>query len=297
MIGEGSLRSVTLATNVAQLVEIAVTGNVTQPSLRYPGYTLDTSGVGRVLPGMSGVVYNARVGNPAFGWAGDHVEPGVSIANPDEGPEFALHYLTCIGNRAIVTSGLAKGAEGIVTGEHARMLVDFPPHICDLLCVGDSVQSIACGRGLALTDYPHIELKKCSPALINAIPIETVDDRRIRVPVAMELPPRIMGSGAELNSEYVDQDLMSGDRALMAELGIDRMRLGDLVVIPDADHRYGRGYRKGAVTIALCIHGDSVMTGHGPGILTLMTCPEPCIEWVIDSKANIAHYLKIREIA
>lgn len=283
------------ATNETKLVEIAVTGNISQPSLRYPGYTLDDKGVGRVLPGMSGVVYNARVGDAAFGWAGDHVEPGVSIANPDSDAEYALHYLTCIGNKAVVTSGLARGAEGIVTGEHARLLIDFPGDVNDLLCVGDSVQIIAHGRGLAFTDYPQIELKKCSPLLINNMPIEVVNTQKIRVPVVMELPPRIMGSGAELNSEYVDQDLMSGDRALMAELGIDQMRLGDLVVIPDADHRWGRGYRSGAVTIALCIHGDSVMTGHGPGILTLMTCAEPCIEWVIDPQANIANYLKIRE--
>lgn len=286
-----------LATNESQLVEIAVTGNISQPTLRYPGYTLDDKGVGRVLPGMSGVVYNARVGDPAFGWAADHVEPGVSIANPDNAAEFALHYLTCIGNKAVVTSGLGKGAEGIVTGEHARLLVDFAPEVNDLLCVGDSIQIIAHGRGLAFSDYPQIELKKCSPALINNIPIEVIDNQRIRVPVTTVLPPRIMGSGAELNSEYVDQDLMSGDRALMAELGINQMRLGDLVVIPDADHRYGRTYRKGAVTIALCIHGDSVMIGHGPGILTLMTCPETRIEWVIDPQANIANYLKIREVA
>ena len=44
---------------------------------------------------------------------------------------------------------------------------------------------------------------------------------------------------------------MSGDRELMAELGIDQMLLGDLVVINHADHRYGRGYKPGAVTIGL----------------------------------------------
>ena len=285
-----------LRTNAAQLVEIAVCGNVSQPSLRYPGYTLDQYGVGAVLPGMSGVVYNARVGDPAFGWAGDHVEPGTSIANPDAAPEFALHYLTCMGNQAVITNGLAKDAKGIVTGEHARILVDFSEEANDLICVGDTIQITAVGRGLAFTDYPQIELKKCSPQLIEGIPIEELPNGHIRVPVTMELPPRIMGSGAELNSEYVDQDLMSGDRDLMAELGIDKMRLGDLVVIPDADHRYGRGFRKGAATIALCIHGDSVMTGHGPGILTLMTCPEPMIEWVIDPNANIANYLHIREL-
>lgn len=281
------------ATNETQLVQIAVTGNISQPSMRHPGYIPDNSGMARILPGMSGVVYNARVGDPAFGWAADHIEPGVSIANPDQAEEFALHYLSCIGNRAIVTGGLAKGAEGIVTGEHARMLVDFPPETNELLCVGDPIQIIAEGRGLSFVDYPQIEIKKCSPALINAMPIEVVDSEKIRIRVVMELPPRIMGSGAELNSEYVDQDLMSGDVALMAELGIDQMKLGDLVVIPDADHRWGRGYRKGAVTIALCIHGDSIMNGHGPGILTLMSCPEPSIEWVIDPSANIANYLNI----
>ena len=287
----------TLATNERQLVEIAVTGKVSQPGLRYPGYVPDAGGRARILPGMAGVVYNARVGDPAFGWAGDHVEPGVSISNADHEADFALHYLTCMGNRAVVTSGLATGAEGIVTGEHARLLVDFSPDVNELLCVGDSIQIIACGQGLAFTDYPHIMLKKCSPNLINSIPIEAVDDKTIRVPVTMELPPRIMGSGAELNSEFVDQDLMSGDRALMADLGIDQMRLGDLVVIPNADHRYGRGYRTGAVTIVLCIHGDSIMNGHGPGMLALMTCQESHIEWVIDPKANIANYLNIREDA
>jgi hypothetical protein len=285
----------TLRTNEEQLVAMAVTGNISQPGLRYPGYTLDDKGVGRVLPGMAGIVYNARVGDPAFGWAGDHVEPGASIANPDAPAEFALHYLSCMGNRAVVTSGLAKGAEGVVTGEHARILVDFPPDVHDLLCVGDSIQITAFGRGLAIDGFPQVELKKVSPALLHGMGI-AVENGKLRVPVTMELPPRIMGSGAELNSEYVDQDLMSGDRALMAELGIDQMRLGDIVVIPDADHHFGRGFRKGAVTIGLCIHGDSVMTGHGPGILTIMTSSEPVIEWVIDPHANLAHILNIREV-
>jgi len=285
------------ATNAAQLVQMAVSGQVSQPSLRYPGYIADNHGTSVVLPGMSGVVYNARVGDPAFGWAGDHVEPGVSIDNPHAPADFALHYLTCVGNRARVTSGLAQGAEGIVTGEHARLLVDFPPEVNEQLCVGDRIQIIAHGRGLAFTDLPQIEVKKCSPALIEAIPLELTTAGRLRVPVTMALPTRIMGSGAELNSEFVDQDLMSGDRALMAELGIDRMRLGDLVAIPDADHRWGRGYRAGAVTITLCIHGDSVMNGHGPGMLALLSCPTPDIEWVIDPQANIARYLNIREPA
>ncbi|MBM6581903.1 DUF4438 domain-containing protein [Microvirga sp. BT689] len=280
-----------LRTNADQLVAMAVAGSVSQPTLRAPGYIPDNDGLAVVLSGMAGIVYNVRTGDPAFGWAADHVEPGVSIANGDEKQDFALHYLTCIGNKATVTSGLAKGQKGIVTGEHARMLIDFSDETYEALAVGDTIQIEALGRGLALLDYPHIELKKMSPHLLEAMRIEAVNERTIRVPVAMELPARIMGSGAELNSEYVDQDLMSGDRALMADLGIDRMKLGDLVVINHVDHHFGRSYRKDAVSIGLCIHGDSVMTGHGPGILTLMTCATPNIQWVIDETANLGRYL------
>jgi hypothetical protein len=109
----------------------------------------------------------------------------------------------------------------------------------------------------------------------------------------MELPIEIMGSGAELNSEYVDQDLMSGDRVLMANLGVDQMRLGDIIAIRHADHHFGRSYREGAVSIAICIHGDSIMTGHGPGILTLMSCSTGGIEFEIDKSANIANYFSL----
>jgi hypothetical protein len=32
------------------------------------------------------------------------------------------------------------------------------------------------------------------------------------------------------------------------------------------------------------------MTGHGPGILTLMTCATPSIRWTVDPTANVGHY-------
>ena len=283
-----------LRNNSDQLVEIAVAGVISPPTFRRPGYIPDNDGLARLLPGMSGMVYNVRVGDPAFFWEGDHVEPGASIDHPDSGIHHALHYLNCIGNRVLVTSGDAAGTEGIITGEHARLLADFDPDMHALLCVGDSIQIRSCGHGLKLLDYPHIELKKFSPELLRALPLEPVNDRCLRVPVAMELPVSIMASGAELNAEYVDQDLASGDRTLMAELGIDQLRLGDLVAIRHSDHHYGRGYRKDYVAIGLCIHGDSVMTGHGPGILTLMAAKADALEWQIDPKANIANYLGIR---
>ena len=288
--------SETLHWNFDELVEMAVTGQVSQPALRRGGTTPWPDGRGVFLPGMSGITYSARVGDRAFGWAGDHVEPGVSIANADESADFALHYLTCIGNEAEVTTGLAAGAKGVVTGEHARLLVDFEPDTLERMTIGDTVQIRAKGRGLELRDHPGLEFKKTSPALARALGLE-VEAGRVTCPVAMELPPRIMGSGAELNAEFVDQDLMSGDRSLMAELGIDQMRLGDLIGIRNVDHRFGRSYREGWVAICLCIHGDSVMTGHGPGILTLVTGPDDLLDFRIDPTANIAHTLGIRSEA
>ena len=279
--------------NFDDLVEMAVTGQVSQPAVRRGGYTPWPDGVGVMLPGMSGIVYNARVGDRAFGWAGDHVEPGVSIANADDRADYALHYLTCIGNEAEVVTGIARGARGVVTGEHARLLVDFPPDVLEEMTIGDTLQIRARGRGLKLESHPGIEFKKTSPALARALGLRT-EGGRVSCPVTMELPARIMGSGAELNAEFVDQDLMSGDRALMAELGIDQMRLGDMIGIRDVDHRFGRSYRKGWTAVCLCIHGDSVMTGHGPGILTLIAGPTDVLDFHIDPTANIAESLGIR---
>lgn len=281
--------------NTDELVEMAVTGQVSQPAIRQGAYLHWPDGRATTLPGMYGIAYNARVGDRAFGWAGDHVEPGASIAHPDEKSDYALHYLTCIGNAAEVVSGRARGATGVVTGEHARLLVDFPPEVLDDLMVGDTIQIRALGRGLRLPDFPAIEFKKTSPALAEAFGLR-VEGGRVVCPVVMELPARVMGSGAELNAEFVDQDLMSGDRALMASLGLDTMRLGDLVAIRDVDHRFGRSFRRGWTAICLCIHGDSVMTGHGPGILTLITGPSDVLGFTIDRGANLAALLGLRSL-
>jgi len=284
-----------LGWNDGTLVEMAVTGQVSQPAMRPNGYLHWPDGRAAVLPGMYGVAYNARVGDRAFGWAGDHVEPGVSIANADEKADFALHYLTCVGNEATVVSGLARGAKGVVTGEHARILVDFGPETLEALNIGDTIQIRAVGRGIALAGFPELDFKKTSPALARGYGLR-VENGQVICPVAMELPARIMGSGAELNAEFVDQDLMSGDRALMADLGIDGMRLGDLIAIRDVDHRFGRSFRQGWVAICLCIHGDSVMTGHGPGILTLIAGPAEKLSFEIERGANIAERLNLRSL-
>ncbi|HBY95744.1 MAG TPA: DUF4438 domain-containing protein [Chloroflexi bacterium] len=281
-------------TNIDDLVMIAVTGTVSPPTLQRTLYQPDTEGASRILIGMAGIVYNARVGDPAYGWAGDHVEPGVSIAHPDYDVDHAMHYLTCVGNEARVVSGFAAGARGTVTGEHARLLVDFEPDVLEKLCVGDRILIKTHGRGTHLLDCPGVLVKKAGPNLIENWGLEIGADGRLRVPVVAKIPAHIMGSGAELTPEFVDQDLMTGDRAALAELGIDNLKLGDLVAVMDTDHRYGRGFKPGAVSIGLIMHGDSVMNGHGPGCQDMLACANGEIEPVIDSHANIARILKIR---
>jgi hypothetical protein len=282
-----------IRTNADDLVVMAVTGFVSPPTLDRSPYRPNTEGHSAVHIGMAGIVYNARVGDPAYGWEGDHVEPGASIAHPDSSVDHAMHYLTCVGNEAVVTSGLARGAKGIVTGEHARLLVDFAPDILEQLCVGDQILIKTHGRGMRLLDYPGVLVKKAGPNLIEKWGMRQGPDGRLQVPVVATIPAHIMGSGAELTPEFVDQDLMTGDRAALAEHGIDDLKLGDLVAVMDTDHRYGRGYKPGGVTIGLIMHGDSAWNGHGPGCQDMLVCANGEIEPVIEAGANIGEILGI----
>lgn len=284
-----------LRSNVDRLVEVSVSGQVWPPRWDKSQYKATSEGRSTVALGMAGICFTHRVGDAAFGWEADHLEPGVSIRNPLDGPEHALHYLACIGNAATITSGACTGGQGTLTGEHGHLMVDFPPEAIELLAIGDKVQIRALGTGLKLLDHPDVLPHKISPRLLEALCLESAADGSLQVPVVAEIPAYLMGSGAELMADYVDQDFMTGDRAHIAELGLDRLRLGDLVAVRDTNHTWGRGFRRGAITIGLIIHGDSAWTGHGPGVLDLLTCNEPgLITPVRDPGANIAIRLGLR---
>jgi hypothetical protein len=283
-------------TNKDQLVVMAVGGRVSPPEVAvgqfWNPYTPDTEGKAGVPIGMGGIIYNLRVGDSAYGWAGDHVEPGVSISHPQVEHDYALHYLTCIGDEVIVMTGRATGARGTITGEHGRLLADFAREALEDLSVDDWLLVKAKGRGLQFTDYPGIHLTNCSPELVDSLEIRELG-RGIEVPVVAEIPSYIMGSGVELGSDFVDQDMMSGDREELARLGIDQLRLGDIVALPCMDHRYGRGYCQNAVSIGIVIHGDSILTGHGAGIQTIMTGSTDQLSWRLDPRSNLADRMKI----
>ncbi len=292
-----------LRTNVDKLVKISVAGEVASPVYGRSVYNISADGVPVVLPGVGGITYNVRVGDPACGWEADHVEPGVSIVNKENDPRFgqgantALNVLSCVGNEAVVVSGDAKGAKGVVTGKHGgieHVLVDFQPEVLEKLMLGDKVLVKAFGVGLKLLDFPDIRVMNMDPSFLEALDPRPVGDK-LEVPVTHVIPAAIMGSGLGANQTYSgDYDIQLFDEATRREYGLDDLRLGDLVAILDADHSFGRIYRKGAVSVGIIVHTNCVTSGHGPGVTTLFTSSKGKIIPRIDSKANIAYLLRLR---
>jgi hypothetical protein len=145
------------------------------------------------------------------------------------------------------------------------------------------------GQGLKLIDYPGITLFNLDPELLNRMKVRPSSDGVLDVQVTTIVPAVCMGSG--IGSAHVakgDYDIVTSDEETVREFGIDRIRFGDIVALMDHDNRFGRAYRKGAVTIGVVVHSDCREAGHGPGVTTVMTCASPLIRPVIDPGANIA---------
>ena len=48
-------------------------------------------------------------------------------------------------------------------------LVHFEKKILNKICIGDQIDIVSHGRGLKLSDFPNIELKKISPKLLKSL--------------------------------------------------------------------------------------------------------------------------------
>lgn len=288
-----------LRTNASSLVMLSVQGQITPPMQRTP-YRVGREGVPFVLPGTGGIAYNVKVGHPAFGWVGDHVEPGVSTsASIDErsgAKNQAYNTLACVGNEAVVISGDAKGARGIVTGKHGgieHVIIDFAQEDLEKMAIEDKVLIKAFGLGLELLDYPGITVRNLDPGLLEKMNLSEEDGQLI-VPVAAAIPARLMGSGiGAATTASGDYDLTTTDQEEIKALGLDRLRFGDLVALEDSDNRFGRSYRKGALSIGIVVHSDCLLAGHGPGITTLFTCIDGSLGYRLDTEANLGRMLGI----
>ena len=292
-----------LRTNVEKLVKMSVMGEVASPVVGRSVYNVSAMGTPLVLPGVGGITYNIRVGDLACGWEADHVEPGVSVENKEndarygQGANAAFNVLSCVGNEAIVVSGDAKGARGVVTGKHGgieHVLVDFPPETMEKLMLGDKVLVKAFGVGLKLLDFPDVKVMNIDPSFLEALHPEAHEEK-LAIPVTHLVPAAIMGSGLGNNQTFSgDYDIQMFDETVIEQYGLEDLRLGDLVAIIDADSSFGRIYRQGAVTVGIVVHTNCVTAGHGPGVTTLFTSTAGKIIPEINSEANIAKLLKLR---
>ncbi len=289
----------TLATNAENLIAVSVAGAIAHPSL--PGlpaepYRLAADGTAFLLPAWGGLVYNVSVGDRAFGWAADCIHPGVSIRQADDMKNRGLITYACLGNRAKVMTGQAAGARGVVTGKSGRfseqVIVHFPKEARTKMAVGDQIVIRAEGVGMVLAAHPAVALRSLSPTLLAALPAREADGR-VTFGVTARIPAQLVGAGLGLTSEGGSVHMQSTDRALLAELGLDQLRLGDLVALEDTDSRFNHGYLTGARAIGVVCSTDGPRAGYGPGITVIMTAPAGELGSFDAPGANLADLLSI----
>lgn len=289
-----------LKTNENRLVRMAVQGKPAHP-IRFGAFEMDHEGRGHSLPSVGGIVYNVKVGDSAFGWRGDHIEPGVSMLldERDRGGKanMALQFLACIGNEAVVTSGRAKGATGVVTGLHGgveHLLIDFDDATLSKMTYDDKILVRAVGQGLLLEDAPAVAVFNLDPRVLKPWGLRALGAGKIEVPVAATVPAALMGSGlGHADPGTGDYDITTQDPKAVKRYGLDKLRFGDFVAITDADNTFGRHYYEGAVTIGIVSHSDSFLSGHGPGVSTLLSSKDGKIVPKLSPGANLAGLLKI----
>lgn len=291
-----------IKTNIDQLVETAVAGAIVHPTADANDLKPAADGGSFVPVGASGIAFNVKVGDPAWGWAGaDHVEPGAGIAHADRRCNDGLITYSCVGNEAVITNACfdgkdvrLKGITGTVTGKHrsgARVLVYFPKKVLEKLCTGDTIQIRASGTGLKLSDYPDVAISNISPRLLKALnPSEK--NGKVRIPVAKVIPGKLIGAGlGASNPQAGGCDIQTSSIEAVKEFTLDQVRLGDLVAITDHDATHGHRWQPGAVTIGVIIHGSSRFAGHGLGVNALLSSSRGTIEPIFTRKANLADLL------
>ncbi|MEO1105635.1 MAG: DUF4438 domain-containing protein [Pseudomonadota bacterium] len=259
-------------------------------------YRLTADGVPFLWPTFGGIVANVSVGDSAYGWAGDCVHPSVSISHPDANKNRGLNVFACVGNEAVVVSGMAEGAKGVVTGKSGRfseqVIIHFDMETRRKLAVDDRILVRSAGVGLALPGFPGIAMKSLAPSLFDMLP-KRVENGVLEMGVCATVPPHMVGAGAGLTSEGGSLHMQSTDRTALAEHGLDKLRLGDLVAVQDTDSRYNHGYLRGALSIGIVGQTDGPRAGYGPGMTIVMTAIDGRLGSFEAPGTNIADILRL----
>ena len=289
-----------LKTNEKNLPQVALQGGIIPPIAF--GWEVCRDGQAVMLPSVGGITYNILIGDSVYDFVGDHLESGFSsIAGGfndrrTANPNLSYNVYSCVGNEATLLSGAAKRKKGTVVGHHGgveHVIIDFPQAVLEKLTYDDKILIRGTGQGLKLIDYPTITLTSLSPKLLHKIPVKAGKDF-ISVPVVAHAPASLMGSGLGHNDSFKgDYDIQTSDPQIIKKYNLDKLRYGDLVAIIDHESTYGWSYKTGAVSIAVVVHGNSYLAGHGPGVQTIMTSRDGHIKPIVDAGANIGRYLGI----
>lgn len=289
----------TIDINEADLVSVSVGGIIAHPT--FPGlpaepYRLAADGTPFLLPTFGGIVYNVSVGDRAFGWAADCIHPGISIKGTDDLKNRGLNVFACLGNTAVVMTGQAQGAKGVVTGKSGRfsdqVIVHFPVEVRRKMAVGDQIVVRALGTGIEIRGHESVACKGLSPALIKALP-QRIEDGVLKIGVVATVPAHLVGAGAGLTSEGGSLHIQTTDRAEVAKAGLADLKLGDVVAIENTDSRYNHGYLRGALGIGVVGQTDGPRAGYGPGLTVIMTAPKGELGAFSAPGTNIATLLSL----
>jgi len=290
-----------LKTNETRLVEMAIQGKVAS-AYQWAAFETGHDGAAYAYPSTGGITYNVAVGDPAFGWEGDHIEAGVSTIQDEvqrsSKANSGYNFLACVGNEARIISGEAKGKKGTVLGTHGgveHVMIDFDQKTLNQMTNDDKVLVRGKGQGLKLANHPDVRLYSLDPKLLHKMPIKELKSGKLEVGVTTVVPAQLMGSGiGSMNIGTGDYDIMTHDAKIVKKYNIDKLCFGDFVAILDHDNSFGRTYKQGAVSIGVVVHSDCVLAGHGPGVTTVMTTAKSnTIIPKINAKANLARILGI----
>jgi hypothetical protein len=173
------------------------------------------------------------------------------------------------------------------------VLIDFAQEDLEKMVIEDKILIKSFGQGLELLDYPGITVRNLDPQLLERLGVKE-DHGQLVVPVAGRIPAKLMGSGiGSPSSASGDYDITTTDQEEIKALGLDQLRFGDFVALEDCDNRFGRSYRRGAVSVGIVVHSDCLLAGHGPGVTTLFTAIDGSLAVRIDPEANLARLLGI----
>lgn len=282
-----------MQTNQNKLVIQALSGRIHHPTTS--GQRVGFDGKGVLLPGVGGITYNFQIGDNAIDLIGDHVEPGLSIANRDPKENLALNTFACIGNEATIISGDAKGRKGVVTGIHGgvnHVMVYVDEETLNLVNIDDNLRIKGVGQGLQLLDYPDVYFLNIDPTLVQNMENHHLFlKEQLQFNVAKIIPAHYLGAGiGEQTLLYGDYDIMIQNDKVYEEL--KDLRFGDFVAIENHDSRYGAYYNDEYVTIGVICHSDSYSAGHGPGVTVVACGKKSDINVKVDASANLSYYFK-----